>query len=244
MPQRIRPGGPRRHSRAVRPRRRGAGTGACSIRLSIISPQRVIREALSSLLRAEDGLEIIGERSPASRRGRASAGEEPDVVLLDAPLPSHEDVERVRTLRREMPKAKLLLLSTAADELAVLEALRAGAKGYVSKDASSDDLRRAIQGVHEGAVWAQRTLLVRCLRAETPAEGATPVAPPRPKMPLTAREKEILRVLAAGGTNRDVARALLISEKTVKTHLGSIFRKLQVTRRLQAVLYAIQQGWR
>jgi two-component system nitrate/nitrite response regulator NarL len=130
-------------------------------------------------------------------------------------------------------------LTLTWDESALRGALTAGADGYVSKEASISELTTAIRGVHDGDAWVDRRVLLRWLRGDVSAGGASAAGEADT---LTAREREILGLLASGGTNKEIARTLSISDKTVKTHLNNIFRKLGVTRRLQAVLYAVRHG--
>lgn len=225
----------RRHSRADLPSRQpkdeGRGRRARPIRLAIVSNQRLIREALTVLLSVEEGIDMVGE-----------APLKPNVVLVDMPT-GREGIELLRTIQRKSPDAKLLALTAAADEALIFEVLKAGAKGFVSKNARVSHLRKAIWGVHEGKVWVERNA-VRCLGERPPAPVGGQGASERSKSALTTREQEVLRLLASGGTNKEIAKALLISENTVKTHLSNIFLKLQVTRRLQAVLCALRQGLR
>jgi len=223
----------RRHSQAsltsTSPEDEARGRPVGPIRLGIVSHQRLIREALSALLSIEEGM---GETAL-----------KPDVVLVDMPA-GLEGIELLRAIQRESPDAKLLVLTDAGDKALIFEALKAGAKGFVSKNACASELGKAIRGVHEGEVWIERNVLVRSLGEECPAPVGGQGADGRATGVLTARELEVLRLLASGGTNKEIAQSLLISEKTVKSHLGNIFRKLQVTRRVQAVLHAVQQGLR
>ena len=131
---------------------------------------------------------------------------------------------------------------TPSDEATILKALKAGAKGYLSKDANVSGLIKAIQAVHHGELWIERKLMARFFDEEAIPDSREEDRHLRAKEGLTPREEEILRFLTTGSTNREIAEALFISEKTVKSHLNSIFRKLNVTRRLQAILYVIKRG--
>jgi two-component system, NarL family, response regulator LiaR len=147
----------------------------------------------------------------------------------------------MHNMKRASPDAKSLLITPSADDARICRALKAGATGYVSKDASVSDLRNAVRGVFRGELWVERRLIVGILKGTDPIGGAVSE---RPAGSLTDREREVLRSLTSGGTNRDIAETLSISEKTVKTHLNNIFRKLHVARRLEAVVFAIRQGLR
>jgi two-component system NarL family response regulator len=134
------------------------------------------------------------------------------------------------------------MLTVAADEPTIFKALKAGAKGYLSKDVSISDLIKAIQAVYKGEFWVERKLIARFFEGEAIARSREEGRPERPKEVLTPKEKQVLCILTKGCTNKEIGRTLFISEKTVKSHLNSIFRKLNVTRRLQAILYAINRG--
>jgi len=167
---------------------------------------------------------------------------QPDVILLNIAIPGMDAVEVLPPVRQRSPATKPLMLTAAVDEARIFEALRAGAKGYLSKDASVSDLLKAIQTVHQGELWVERRLIARFFEGEASAGVAEGHLHGRTKGVLTAREQEVVRLLASSCTNKDIAQTLCISEKTVKSHLHSIFRKLKVTRRLQVILYAIQRG--
>lgn len=225
---------------------RGGGAAARDrpIRVVIVDDQRIFREALRATLSVEEGIEMVGEAALGGESIDVIDSLKPDIVLLDIGVPGMDGMELIRTTKQKSPDAKVLILTATRDEAVIFAALRAGGKGYVSKNASVSDLRKAIQVVHQGEVWVERKLIARFLGGEAFADVGKENARERPKGALTAREQEILRLLATGGTNKDIAHSLVISEKTVKTHLRSIFRKLNVTRRLQAVVHAIQHGLR
>jgi len=128
------------------------------------------------------------------------------------------------------------------DEAMIFKALKAGAKGYLSKDACISDLIRAIHAVHQGELWVERKLTARFLDEEAVADSKAEDPRGRTKVGLSPREEEVLRLLTTGSTNKEIGEALFISEKMVKSHLNSVFKKLDVTRRLQAILYAISRG--
>ncbi|PYQ52014.1 MAG: hypothetical protein DMF78_12065 [Acidobacteria bacterium] len=220
-----------------------AGGGpALPIRLAIVSRQRLIRDALAAVLGREEGIQILGRAGPGSDEIHANE-READVVLVDIPPPARSDgADFLAAARRRFPDAKLLGLMDTSDEALMVKALKAGAKGCVSTKAAVSQLGKAIRSVHEGEVWARRHLLVRCLGEDksVPMRGAPDGEDAAGG--LTPREREILRWLALGATNKAIARALVIREKTVKTHLGNVFRKLRVTGRVQAVVYALRRG--
>lgn len=210
----------------------------------IVHDQRLLREAFRAILSSEEGIGIVGEAGRDPQSIDVVQALKPNVVLLDSGTPEMDDIGLIRAIRQQCPEAKLLILTAGRDEAAIVTALRAGVQGYVSKNASVADLRKAIRGIHQGDVSVERKLIARFLRRQAFDDVGGENADGPAKGVLTAREQEVLRLLASGGTNKDIAHSLFISEKTVKTHLSSIFRKLNVSRRLQAVTYAIQQGLR
>ena len=166
----------------------------------------------------------------------------PDIVLLDITMPELDGIEVIPRIRQESPKSKALMLTAAKDEAMIFKALRAGAKGYLSRDASLSDLVKAIRAVHRGEMWVERKLIARFFDREAIAEFQGGDQKGGTDKELTPREEEVLHCLAKGWTNKEIGQDLFISEKTVKSHLNKIFRKLNVTRRLGAILHVIQQG--
>jgi DNA-binding NarL/FixJ family response regulator len=166
----------------------------------------------------------------------------PDVVLLDISSPKIGGIEVIASIKHESPDTKPLMLSAARDEAMIMEGLKAGAKGYLSKDATASDLFRAIHALYEGDVWIERKLIAKFIDGVAIADFQTQRPKDRAKEGLTPREREVLRCLTKGWTNKEIAGDLFISEKTVKSHLNNIFKKLNVSRRLQAILYAIERG--
>ncbi len=212
-----------------------------AIRLVIADSHQLFRAGLRLLLNSEEGIALVGEAAHGLETIEVVSTLQPDVVLLDISLPGTNGIGVLRTLKEKSPATKPLLLVTTRDEELIFTALRAGAKGYLSKDTTVSHLTKAIQAVHEGELWVDRKLVARFVEQEVVAE-LRENSPRRTQEALTTREEEILRLLASGGTNKEIAQALLISEKTVKCHLHSIFRKLNITRRLQAILHAVHCG--
>jgi DNA-binding NarL/FixJ family response regulator len=210
-----------------------------SIRVVVVGGERLFREALRALLNEEDAVAIVGEAADGVEGIGLIRRLQPHVVLLDLAMPEMEQAELMQNIKRGSPDTKSLLITPVADDARLCRALKAGAQGYVSKNASGSDLRNAVHGIVRGELWVERRLIGGILNGEQFT--GTPVSQ-RAAGSLTDREREILRSLTSGGTNRDIAETLSISEKTVKTHLNNIFRKLNVARRLEAVLFAIRQG--
>ena len=212
-----------------------------AIRLVIADSHQLFRAGLGLLLSSEEGIALVGEAAHGLETIEVVSTLQPDVVLLDITMPGIDGVGILRPIKQQSPATKLLMLTAARDDGLILKALRAGAKGYLSKDTTVSHLTKAIQAVHEGELWVDRKLVARFVEQEVVAE-LRENRRGREQEALTTREDEILRLLASGGTNKEIAQALLISEKTVKCHVHSIFRKLNVTRRLQAILHAVHCG--
>lgn len=216
---------------------------AGQIRVVIANDQRLFREGLRLIFVQEESVKIVGEAVNGLETISVIGDLKPDVVLLDITMPEKNGIEVIPPIRKKNPMTKVLMLTGSMDEGAVLKALKAGAKGYISKDASVSDLIKAIQAVHKGELWVDRKLLAKFFdQEEGIARSTAEDQQKRAKEGLTRREQEVLRCLTTGCTNKEIAQTLFISEKTVKSHLYSIFRKLNMTRRLQAILYAIHQG--
>ena len=220
------------------------------IRVVFVGGERLLGETLRLLFGRDEDIEIVGHVPRWMRARDISVHWKPDVVLVDFDPSDLDANELIHAMKQERPDCKVILLTASRDSVAICRAVKLGASGYVSKDSGPSDVTKAIRGVHQGEVWVERRL-IRDLIAEL----STPTAPEPPKPEagreqvhaatngdLTRREREILAQLAGGRTNRHIAEVLFISEKTVKTHLNSIFRKLKVSGRLQAVLYAVGHG--
>ena len=212
------------------------------IRVVIADDHMLLREMLCQILRQEKSIEVVGEAGNGLQAIDVISDLKPDIVLLDIIMPEMDGIKVLPAIREKSPKTKALMLTFAKDEAMILKALKAGAKGYVSKDVGISDLIKAIQAVHQGELWVERRLMARFFEGEAIADPKGEDRSGKTKEGLTPREQEVLRLLTKGSTNKELAKVLFISEKTVKSHLNSIFRKLKVSRRLQAILYAIKQG--
>jgi NarL family two-component system response regulator LiaR len=209
------------------------------IKIVIADDRRLIRDSLRVVLSREKNIQIVGEATSGPETLDVIGDLKPDVLLIDYFMPGVDGVEAIPPVIEKSPNTKILMLTLRMDEAVIFEALKAGAKGYISKNASISDLVKAIQTVHEGELWVERKMISTFFEqggAGRKDQGDTP------KDGLTEREQEVLMCLTSGTTNKEIAAALSISEKTVKSHLNSIFRKLHVSRRLEAILYAINKG--
>jgi two-component system NarL family response regulator len=211
------------------------------IRVLIADGQRLRREGLELVLGDENGIEVVAEAVNGIQTIALVDDLKPDVVLLDISLPEIDGIEAVLPIRQKSPHTKALVFAHHTDEGVIFKLLKAGAKGYISDDSAVSDIPKAIRAVHRGELWVGRKLMSRYFDHEGLAD-SNKGNPRSTQETLTPREQEVLKLLATGSTNKEIAQDLFISEKTVKCHVNNIFKKLNVTRRLQAVLYAVGKG--
>ncbi|HEY1347997.1 MAG TPA: response regulator transcription factor [Ktedonobacteraceae bacterium] len=212
-----------------------------AVRVLVVDDQHLMREGLASLLTIQDGIEVAGTAANGQEAIELARDLQPDVILLDVRMPVMDGVQAAEVLHRELPGCKLLMLTTFDDEAYVLQALSAGASGYLLKDIPACDLARAVHAVHRGIYQLDPAVMGRvmaALGAATPVSVLAP-APAFPRLAdLTGRELEVLRLIALGATNREIARELVISEGTVKNHISNILSRLGLRDRTQAAIYA------
>jgi DNA-binding NarL/FixJ family response regulator len=220
----------------------GAGvTGP--IRVVLADDQRVVREGLGTLLGLIGGIEVVGTAADGHEALALALKLRPDVVLMDLRMPRCDGIEATRLLREHDAGIKVLVLTTYADDRSVIDALRAGARGYLTKDAGAAEIRAALERVTSGQPAIDPAVQQYLLDAIT-AGGAAPDAEPAPKFPdgLTAREAEVLALIAQGLSNAEIADRLMVSQTTVKSHVNHVFAKIGVRARAQAVTYAYRHG--
>ena len=213
------------------------------IKILIVDDQSLFREALKTLLSASPEFEIVGDASNGEEALRMVLQNSPDVVLMDLRMPIMDGVESTRRILQMGKPTKVIVLTTFDDDENVFEALRAGAVGYLLKDVSSEKLYEAIKTANQGEYF-----LLPSITAKVVSEFSR-ISKPSPKHqdaflpdPLSPREVEIIRLVATGASNKEIAEKLVISEGTVKNHLSSILSKLSVRDRMQAVLKAKELG--
>jgi DNA-binding NarL/FixJ family response regulator len=207
------------------------------IRVLIVDDHQVVRRGLRTFLEIQDDIEVVGEAADGDE-GVARAEElRPDVVLMDVKMPGTDGIEALRELRRLENPARILVVTSFTEQRTVVPALRAGAAGYVYKDVDPDALAGAIRSIHAGHVLLQPEVADALLADDT--GGATGGG--RGSV-LTEREREVLELIADGRSNREIARVLVLSEKTVKTHVSNILMKLDLADRTQAALWAVRHG--
>jgi DNA-binding NarL/FixJ family response regulator len=209
------------------------------IRVLLADDQRVVREGLGTLLGLLDGIELVGTAADGDEAVALALRHDPDVVLMDLRMPRVDGIEAIRRLAERGERPRTIALTTYADDATVLAALRAGARGYLTKDAGADQIRAAVEAVARGEAALDPAVQHHVLAALT-----VPEAEPAPELPdgLTPREAEVLALIAAGLTNREIADRLVVSAATVKTHVNHIFAKTGVRDRAQAVVYAYTHG--
>jgi DNA-binding NarL/FixJ family response regulator len=215
-----------------------------SVRVLVVDDQRVVRDGLALLLRVSPDVELVG----TAENGRAALDRldelTPDVVLMDLRMPVMDGVEATRRIRAGHPSVQVIVLTTYADDESVFAALRAGARGFLTKDADADEIVRAIERVHAGQAMLDTSVQARLLDAlgAGMASSEPPSGPAALPDDLTPREAEVLGLIAEGLSNAEIARRLVVSEATVKTHVNRLFAKTGVRDRAQAVRYAYRHG--
>ncbi|MEU2025404.1 response regulator transcription factor [Streptomyces sp. NPDC016469] len=206
------------------------------IRVLLVDDHQVVRRGLRTFLEIQDDIEVVGEAADGAEGVARTEELRPDVVLMDIKMPGTDGIEALRRLRELENPAKVLIVTSFTEQRTVVPALRAGASGYVYKDVDPDALAGAIRSVHAGHVLLQPEVAGALLAQDEPGAGTGRGST------LTEREREVLGLIADGRSNREIARALVLSEKTVKTHVSNILMKLDLADRTQAALWAVRHG--
>ena len=204
-----------------------------AISVLITDDHKVVRQGLKMVLDLDPELEVVGEAENGEEAARLALRLEPDVVVMDLVMPVMDGVEATRVIRRELPDTQVVALTSVLEDASVTGAVRAGAIGYLLKNTGSDELCRAVKAAAEGMVQLAPEAAVRLMRE---------VSAPTDPQALTERETDVLKLIARGMANRQIARSLYIGEKTVKTHVSNILLKLGVNSRTQAALFAARTG--
>jgi DNA-binding NarL/FixJ family response regulator len=208
------------------------------IRVLIVDDHAVVREGLRNFLQLQDGIEVVGEAGDGRAALTAEAELSPDVILMDLMMPVLDGVQTMRELHERGSTGRVIVLTSFLDDDRILPAIRAGAAGYLLKDVEPAELAAAVRGASGGRAMIDPTVAARLLRTLTDGEGSAPAVPDT----LTPREREVLCLIAAGRSNKRIARELGVAEKTVKTHVGHVLAKLGVSDRTQAALIAVRAG--
>jgi DNA-binding NarL/FixJ family response regulator len=210
------------------------------LRVVVADDQTVVRDGLVTLLRLLPGIDVVAAASDGEEAVQLVAEHHPDVLLVDLRMPRCDGVEATRRVRTEYPGTEVVVLTTYSDDDSVLGALRAGARGFLTKDADAESIGRALHAAAAGQSILDGEVQRRLIESTTPAP-ATPEVATAPDG-LTPREVEVLRLIAAGLSNVEIARRLTVSEATVKTHINHLFAKANLRDRAQAVAYAYHHG--
>jgi DNA-binding NarL/FixJ family response regulator len=214
-------------------RRKAEELGNVAISVLLTDDHRVVRQGIKMVLDLDPELEVVGEASNGEEALRMARRLEPDVVLMDLVMPVMDGVEATGEIRRELPDTEVVALTSVLEDASVTGAVKAGAIGYLLKNTGGEELRQAIKAAAEGQVQLAPEAAARLMREVRTPEGLED---------LTERETDVLKLLARGQANKQIARSLYIGEKTVKTHVRNILTKLNVRSRTQAALYAARTG--
>ena len=207
------------------------------IHLLIADDHAVVREGLRGLIATEQGMTIVGEGENGVEAVQLAADLDPDVILLDLVMPEMDGLGAIEAIRAEDPDACILVLTSFDEDEKIFAAVKAGAMGYLLKDASPSQLLSAIRDVHNGLPSMHPTIAHK-LMTELQRESDLPST----EDPLTEREVEVLKLVAQGLPNQEIAEMLVLSERTVRTHVSNILSKLHLANRTQAALYALREG--
>ena len=210
------------------------------IRVLIADDHTLFREGLSMLLAGEPDINVVGEAADGFQALSMAEALQPDIMLLDIRMPGMDGLEVLRRIREKSPKMKVIVLSGFFEEELIVEAFEHGAKGYLQKITSPADLVKALRATHAGELWAHPRVLSQVLESLLGKVHAPHLALSEMHGNLTDREKEVVERVKVGKTNKEIAADLGISEKTVKAHLSNVFSKLNIGRRLQLLLYRIE----
>ena len=204
------------------------------IRVLVVDDHAVVREGLRTFLELQDGIEVAGEAADGEEAIEAAERLRPDVVLMDLVMPALDGLAAMRALRERVPGARVIVLTSFADDDKLLPALRAGAAGYLLKNAEPQELARAVRAANAGEALLDPHVAARLVDALAGEK--------EPLDRLTPREREVLQLIGRGFTNKRIAQELRLSEKTVKTHVGHVLAKLGVDDRTQAAVFAVRAG--
>ena len=208
-----------------------------TIRILIADDHAIVREGLRALIDTKPDMELVGEAADGVEAVLKARSLQPDVILLDLVMPRKDGIEAIGEIKRENPEARILVLTSFAEDEKVFPAIQAGALGYLLKDSSPQELLQAIREVYRGESSLHPTIARKLIR-----ELNRPSDLPATEEPLTEREVEVLSLVARGLSNQEIAERLVVSERTVRTHVSNILGKLHLANRTQAALYAVREG--
>jgi DNA-binding NarL/FixJ family response regulator len=211
------------------------------VRVLVVDDQRLMRAGIASLLEIQEGIEVVGTAGNGQEAIDLARSLHPDVILMDVRMPGVSGIEATAQIRREVAGCHVLMLTTFDDDDYIIESLRAGATGYLLKDIPAHDLAQAIQAAHHGIYQLDPNVAAKVVNALNTVKKDS-VSSAEDTLDLTSREREVLRLIAQGATNREIAEKLTISEGTVKNHISNILGRLGLRDRTQAAIYARENG--
>jgi NarL family two-component system response regulator LiaR len=208
-----------------------------TIRILIADDHAIVRKGLRTLISSEPGMEVVGEAADGIEAVDQARDLEPDVILMDMIMPRQGGVAAIQAIAAEMPEARILVLTSFAEDDQIFPAIKAGALGYLLKDSCPDELLQAIYEVRRGEPSLHPTIALKLMRELDRPSGLPPV-----EEPLTEREVEVLKLVAQGKSNQEIAQELEISKRTVANHVANVLAKLHLANRVQATLWAVREG--
>ncbi|MCW2746475.1 MAG: two component transcriptional regulator, LuxR family [Mycobacterium sp.] len=211
------------------------------IRVLVVDDHALFRRGLQMVLQAEDDIVVVGEASDGTEAVDQASQTTPDVVLMDVRMPRRGGIDACTAIKDTVPSAKIIMLTISDEEADLYEAIKAGASGYLLKEISIEEVATAIRQVHDGQSLISPSMATKLLTEFASMIKKTDTRQQVPTPRLTDREMEVLKLVAKGLANRDIARQLFISENTVKNHVRNILEKLQLHSRMEAVVYAVRE---
>ena len=209
----------------------------CSVRVLVVDDHAIVRKGIRALLATEQSIQVVGEAANGSEAVALAQSLRPDVILMDIVMPEMDGLEAIRRITEQQPEIRILVLTSFAGVDMVLPAIKAGALGYLLKDSGPQELVQAIQQVHRGNSSLHPAIARKLLQEISEPSSSGPDVGS-----LTEREVTVLKLVAQGFSNRDIANELTVSEATVRTHVSHILAKLDLSSRTQAALYALRRG--
>jgi two-component system NarL family response regulator len=214
-------------------------TGGEPIRVAVVDDQELFRRGLTMLLGVEDDIDVVGEAGDGIAATELAATAVPDVILMDVRMPKRSGIEACVAIKEAAPTARIIMLTVSDEEADLYDAVKNGASGYLLKDSSIDEVAQAIRVVADGQSLISPSMAIKLLDEFKQMSRSDRAQVPTPK--LTERELEVLKLVAQGLNNREIAKRLFISENTVKNHVRNILEKLQLHSRMEAVMYAVRE---
>lgn len=207
------------------------------ISILIVDDHQLVRQGLIALLTVKPGIEVVGQAADGVEAVKLAHSLKPDIILLDLLMPNKDGIEATHEIKAVDPDARILIITSFAEDENVYQAIKAGALGYLLKDSSPQDLMQAIQNVYEGRLSLHPNIASKLIDELNKPADAKPT-----EDPLTEREVEVLKLVAKGRSNQEIAKELVVSERTIGAHVSNILSKLHLANRTQAALFALRTG--